>query len=514
MAEGLCLLPTELLRSILLDVFPNDLIALAGVNRHLRHAVPACIDYALARRHVLAGDHVRDSHHSLPKVVLPFRYDHPLLFNHTVAEFAIFRIRGLAARTLWGNGYKPTPTDGKRREAIRLNRVNALRASIEKREWLVSEAFETPFGPTRRSILEKAAAMAAYMRSMDLLEALRSAFPDDISYDPKCCPFKRFLFSSADMGFCDGLDLIPPHHDILTEFHKGSSLLRLAFPHAHAVELLLRKGASPNLHPPPSYRKAPLLFKAIVIADRKMRLLRLLLQHGVDTETRDFNRRTALHLAADFGFLEPLKLLLEFGANIEARDLFRMTPLCWAAHTGQVECGCVLLNAGAKVHVTDTDGKTPLAFCSCMDTSVGGWDGPDHAGQDFDEVVRMLLEAGSPVDTVDQGEYTPLHHTLDRGRPVAARLLLDAGAAATRGCRHGSTALAVWRRRLAWSREWEGVLDRLVEGGADLWSVGSDGMTAWEKLREAGKRHPEWWRWMARHGELDEETRQDLDALE
>ncbi|KAJ3114034.1 hypothetical protein HDU96_002622 [Phlyctochytrium bullatum] len=48
----LCSLPTELLRNVLLHVEPKDFVIFASANRHLRDAVPACIDQDLATRNV------------------------------------------------------------------------------------------------------------------------------------------------------------------------------------------------------------------------------------------------------------------------------------------------------------------------------------------------------------------------------------------------------------------------------------------------------------------------------
>jgi ankyrin repeat protein len=52
-----------------------------------------------------------------------------------------------------------------------------------------------------------------------------------------------------------------------------------------------------------------------------------LLEHGVDVNSQDYNRSTALHLASREGQFEVACLLLEHDADIEAEDDLGRTPL-------------------------------------------------------------------------------------------------------------------------------------------------------------------------------------------
>ncbi|KAJ3107874.1 hypothetical protein HDU96_007757, partial [Phlyctochytrium bullatum] len=292
---GICCLPPELLRTILLHVHPNDLITLASVNRHLRRSIPTCVDYALARRHVLVVNH----HLDLLRLIWHVRYDHPLLFKHTVAEFAVGGISRRVATNVWCLSWSLIPSDREKEQAIWLNRVNALRESIERREWAIPESEDGRLGLTDLQVTTVADAvkMAAIMWSMDLLDALRDAFPDNISYDPECVLFRKFLFASALEGFCDGLELIPSNRDILNVFdeEEDACLLQLAcrFGHVPAIELLIQKGASVNLSPGET-NVEPILFSHI--ANDQVSVLRVLLQHGADINIRSSRHdQTALH---------------------------------------------------------------------------------------------------------------------------------------------------------------------------------------------------------------------------
>ncbi|KAJ3093650.1 hypothetical protein HDU96_002115 [Phlyctochytrium bullatum] len=196
---GLCSLPNEVLRTVLLEVDPNDLITIASVNRHLHRAVPTCIDYALAKRHITE-----------PEYFDLIYFNHPLLFQHSVAAFSLRRISAVSAWRIWGRNWQP----GKRgkeaySETLRLYRVRVLRAVVRK------------WGSVPVEYLEDAAEMAALMMSVDLFQDLCRAFPDITASQA----LRRFADTSAEIGFCDGLQMIPPEHPLLRD--HGSRLLRV-----------------------------------------------------------------------------------------------------------------------------------------------------------------------------------------------------------------------------------------------------------------------------------------------
>lgn len=59
----------------------------------------------------------------------------------------------------------------------------------------------------------------------------------------------------------------------------------------------------------------------------KMGTVRSLLANGCNPSQRDYDERTALHIAASDGSLEMVKLLLEFGASPLAKDRWNSTPI-------------------------------------------------------------------------------------------------------------------------------------------------------------------------------------------
>ncbi|RPA98454.1 ankyrin, partial [Choiromyces venosus 120613-1] len=64
------------------------------------------------------------------------------------------------------------------------------------------------------------------------------------------------------------------------------------------------------------------------IATQSVSVISTLLACGVDTEARNMNYRTPLHIAAEIGRVEAVKLLVEKeGANVNVLDTKGKTPL-------------------------------------------------------------------------------------------------------------------------------------------------------------------------------------------
>ena len=84
-----------------------------------------------------------------------------------------------------------------------------------------------------------------------------------------------------------------------------------------------------------------------------------LLDLGANVNVRDHKGKTALHRAAQAGFIEITKLLLAEGAELEARDLKEETPLFDAVRAGRPEALALLIENGADVGAENRLGQTP-----------------------------------------------------------------------------------------------------------------------------------------------------------
>ncbi|KAJ3114482.1 B-cell lymphoma 3 protein [Phlyctochytrium bullatum] len=358
---GLPSFPTELLRMVLLDLHPNDLVALAAVNRHLRRAIPACIDSALAKRHIIL---VSNSKSEQKEVV---SFDHPVLFEHAVAAED-----WMPFGRLWG-------------EAIRLNRVRVARTAVQRRVWPCEnyhDEFDQP---------EIAFELAGFLKSLELLEDLRNTFPDSNTDNVYSGLMEMFFIASAKRGFCKSLDLIPPMHPILKDIlYDKKTLLDLAIvsDHARDVKLLLAKGAAVNPVPSDVQAKPPLFY---ALENRDTKILRILLEHGADVKIA-FQGTFPLHRAVSYMLYSPkaVKLLLEFGADVDAYSDWGGTALSVAAMMGLYKGVQVLLDAGAEVDAVGEDHKTAALSIYRLNTAL------------------LLLDAGADPTIKCNDGVTPL----------------------------------------------------------------------------------------------------------
>ena len=127
-----------------------------------------------------------------------------------------------------------------------------------------------------------------------------------------------------------------------------------------------------------------------------------LIKVGADIHERDENGRFIVQVAAEHGSLASLKWIVEAGANINSPPsiLEGYTALHFAAKGLKLENVRFLLEKGA--HVDTTGGSTAVACHNpsgetILEACVNSYDDNDLAIWD-DDMVRLLLEAGAPVN--------------------------------------------------------------------------------------------------------------------
>ncbi|WP_436701445.1 ankyrin repeat domain-containing protein [Nocardioides sp. BYT-33-1] len=170
------------------------------------------------------------------------------------------------------------------------------------------------------------------------------------------------------------------------------------------------------------------------------------LRAGADIEARDGNERTALLLAATYDRVAVAELLVAMGADPDALDDRHDTPWLVTGVTGSVAMleallpadpdltienrygGLSPIPAGERGHVdyirrvvrteVDIDHVNDLGWTALLEAIILG-----NGSAPYQEIVRILLEAGADPAIADREGVTPLRHAEQRGYDAIAALL-------------------------------------------------------------------------------------------
>ncbi|KAK9700484.1 Ion transport protein [Popillia japonica] len=154
---------------------------------------------------------------------------------------------------------------------------------------------------------------------------------------------------------------------------------------------------------------------------------------NVNAKTRERDL-TALHLAAEGGYVECIEVLLEKGADTNAKNHRGQTPLHLAARAQAFDCVELLLGKGADPTIADYDRRTALH------AAVG------KAARSYD-IIEALIRWGADVNAKDQYGYTPLHIAALNELSQCVEVLIFHGADVTAKSKFGMTALGIITRK-------------------------------------------------------------------
>ncbi|XXH04077.1 hypothetical protein Hte_010488 [Hypoxylon texense] len=144
-------------------------------------------------------------------------------------------------------------------------------------------------------------------------------------------------------------------------------------------------------------------------------LTKLICDRGAIVDKKDKNGYTALHYAASQGSKDVAEILLDAGADANLISKGE-TPLCRAASKSSLPLVKLLLSRGADVTLPSPDYRGALPIhVAAMGNNVA--------------ILDVLLEAGSPINGVDDERRTPLRWAMDGGRNEFVHFLFSKGAA-------------------------------------------------------------------------------------
>ncbi|MEM8836599.1 MAG: ankyrin repeat domain-containing protein [Pseudomonadota bacterium] len=134
--------------------------------------------------------------------------------------------------------------------------------------------------------------------------------------------------------------------------------------------------------------------------------LEILVKAGADPNAFDNQAYDIVTIAAVANDLQVLKTALEVGASPgNITSPYEGTALIAAAHLGHHEVVKILIDAGAPIdHINN------LHWTALMEAVVLGDGGPDHVTS-----ARHLIEAGADKAIADRDGVTPLEHARRRG---------------------------------------------------------------------------------------------------
>ncbi len=181
--------------------------------------------------------------------------------------------------------------------------------------------------------------------------------------------------------------------------------------------------------------------------------LQNLLEQGVDIETTDSHKRTALMVATYENHVEASSVLINSGADVNAQDDRLESPLLHAGASGYLEIlkaclatgkadhlvlnrygGTALIPACERGHTAvvqellkiadyPIDHINNLTWTALMEAIVLG-----NGGQTHTNIVQLLVNAGCDVNIPDKEGISPLQHAKKRGFKDIVAILEKAGA--------------------------------------------------------------------------------------
>ncbi len=201
--------------------------------------------------------------------------------------------------------------------------------------------------------------------------------------------------------------------------NRGQTSLFVAVSNADVVDIeyLLKQGS--NVNHADNEGKTPLMF---AIKHETANIVQMLLANGADVNAADNVGEHVIHYAA-LSTPEILRLVLIYSPNLNAVDKDANTPLILAVHENKNDIAEKLIsNEETNVNSENATGNTPLILATERNnafivrellkkpgidvdhSNLLGWTALGLAAKDgYDEIVKMLLDAGADINLKNDG---------------------------------------------------------------------------------------------------------------
>ncbi|XP_055543762.1 uncharacterized protein LOC129729275 [Wyeomyia smithii] len=181
----------------------------------------------------------------------------------------------------------------------------------------------------------------------------------------------------------------------------------------------------------------------------------------------DFDRLTALHVAAEKGYIELVEHLIEVGADVNVISNDRSTPLQMALDYRQMEIVELLVKNGANVDIPDWNGETALMLS--LQTNL------------YDTAENLIVHSDN-IESTDSRGLTAFHYAAREGHAGIFAKLVAASANVDATTENGETALMI-----ASSFGHSDAVDALLERTNNINTANSRGWTALHYAAKQGK---------------------------
>jgi ankyrin repeat protein len=145
---------------------------------------------------------------------------------------------------------------------------------------------------------------------------------------------------------------------------------------------------------------------------------KVLIEAGADVNLQDDKMDSPLLLAGAEGTVDIMKLILQAKPDFTLYNRFGGTSLVPAAERGHVEMVKLLVNTEVNI-----DAVNHLGWTALLEAIVLSNGGPRHQ-----QIVQLLVDAGSDVHIGDKEGVTPLQHARQKRFHRIVKILESAGA--------------------------------------------------------------------------------------